>query len=287
MPRVIALITYFNPTRENIENTNIIAKQVDKVFIFDNSSYSSIKHNYFKSSNIKYYTLGKNYGLSGAFNFLLKNENFKWYDDDFIIFFDQDTKIKLQHIEILKNEYIHLLEDGYNVGCIGPFFFNNSNNKIEVPKLKKRVNTKTFNVKSVITSSMLTQYSTLVKVNFWNENIFLDLTDWDLCWRLEKLGKKCFMTKETIINHSVGEGEKKILFFHLRIGKPFREYYQTRDCLYLLKEGYVPIRFKCRFILNVTVRPILHIVFLDNKKERYKFIKKGFVDFMHKKTGPL
>ena len=81
--------------------------------------------------------------------------------------------------------------------------------------------------------------------------------------------------------NSLGEGEKKILFLSLRVGKPFREYYQIRDCKYLLKKDYVPFPDRIRFHLQLTLRPLLHLWFLEDKAERkyyivdYQYIRKG------------
>ena len=54
---------------------------------------------------------------------------------------------------------------------------------------------------------------------------------------------------------------------------------RTRDALYLLKENYVPLKMKIRLIANITVRPIIHCIFLDKRRERLKYIRQGFIDY--------
>ena len=66
-----------------------------------------------------------------------------------------------------------------------------------------------------------------------------------------------------------------------------REYYQTRDALNLLEEGYIPFKMRVRLLANVTVRPILHYMFLNEKKQRVKYIKKGFMDYHKGVHGEL
>lgn len=61
-------------------------------------------------------------------------------------------------------------------------------------------------------------------------------------------------------------GEKKVGPIKLRVGQPFREYYQTRDALYLLQENYVPLKMRLRLIANVTIRPVVHYLMLDDKR---------------------
>lgn len=283
---IYALVTLYNPKDDVIININNISKQVDKVFICDNSINSNVE--LFKNiNNLDYIFFNKNLGLSGAFNAILKNVNNSFRDDDFIIFFDQDSNVNENHVKKLINEFTQLNIDGYDVGCIGPVYFNQSSSKVEVPKNYKVINENNLSVKSIITSSMLTRYSILKEINFWNEDIFLDLADWDFCWRILQNKKLCVMTKSTVLNHTLGIGEKKIGLFKLRIGNTFREYYQIRDSLKLLHKKYTPIKFKIRFILMLTIRYWLYLIFLDDKKNRVYYHRKGITDYHKKINGAL
>lgn len=286
MKKIVAIITIYYPKEEHLNNINRISEQVDKIFLCDNTPFNN-KNSFSNLSNLEYLYFGKNLGLSLAFNFVLTNNKYNWNDDDYIIFFDQDTTIPKNHIKTLISDYEDLVLHGYNVGCIGPIFFNNSMQKIEIPRLKKEINASIIQVSNIITSSMLCKYSQINSINFWNEDIFLDLADFDLCWRFNNENMSCFMTFNSVIEHSVGEGKENILFFSLRISKPFREYYQTRDCLYLLSKNYVPFYMKLRFVLNLTLRPILHLIFLNHSIDRFKFIVKGFKDYLNKVHGEI
>ncbi|MDO4922245.1 MAG: hypothetical protein Q4E64_10550 [Phascolarctobacterium sp.] len=287
MANTIAIITVFYPNTSHLENVRKIAEQVNKVIICDNSPENNLL--LFKSiNNLQYCFWGENLGLSLGFNKILKNTNFAWQDDDFIIFFDQDTKIPEKHIVTLEKDYEWLEKKNYAVGCVGPVFFNESMQKTEIPTLKKVVSDNIIAVKSMITSSMLCKYKNLRKIGFWNEEIFLDMADWDICWRFRYNGMSCFMTNATIIHHTVGEGKKRIFgFFDLRIAKPFREYYQTRDCLYLFWKKYIPWNFRMRFILRLTVRNVLHIFFLDEPMLRLQYIIQGIRDYINNIHGVL
>ena len=52
----------------------------------------------------------------------------------------------------------------------------------------------------------MTKYCVLQKINFWNEDIFLDFADYDLCWRLNKNGLYSFITNNVTLEHCLGEG---------------------------------------------------------------------------------
>lgn len=275
--RIISIMTTYFPELKNAENAKKIAAQSDLLIICDNSNENN-KKIFSEMSNAIYYYFGENLGLSAAFNRVLKNSKINWRGDDYIIFFDQDSVIPQNHIYKLIKEYEELESNGYDIGCIGPVYFNTSNNKEEIPTLKKFLNKKTMQVSSIITTSMLCKYRKLKSIGFWNENVFLDMADWDICWRIHEKKMLICLTYASVIRHSIGIGEKKIGLINIRVGNPFREYYQTRDCIYLLVQSYVPIKYKIRFILMLTVRPFIHCIFLDNGKKRLKYILKGLKD---------
>ena len=226
-----------------------------------------------------YTTQHKNLGLTGAFNSILKDPAYGWKDDDLIIFFDQDSQIGEGYIQALQDEYRKIETLIPNLGCLGPVFYNTSNGRTERPRQKKNITDETYEVSNTITSSLMMRYGNLKRIDFWNEKVFLDLADWDLCWRMQKAGMVCCMTEKVVLHHSVGNGEKKVGPIKLRVGQPFREYYQTRDALYLLQENYVPLKMRLRLIANVTIRPVVHYLMLDDKKSRMKFIRRGINDY--------
>ena len=278
MSETHALVTLYNPSEKEFNNCRILSQQVDTVILCDNSqeSHETVFQN---EKNIIYITKNENLGLGAAFNVALKNDTYGWKDDDLIIFFDQDSQIGEGYIQALQDEYQKIETLIPNLGCLGPVFYNTSNGRTERPRQKKNITDETYEVSNTITSSLMMRYGNLKRIDFWNEKVFLDLADWDLCWRMQKAGMVCCMTEKVVLHHSVGNGEKKVGPIKLRVGQPFREYYQTRDALYLLQENYVPLKMRLRLIANVTIRPVVHYLMLDDKKSRMKFIRRGINDY--------
>lgn len=278
MSETHALVTLYNPSEKEFNNCWILSQQVDTVILCDNSqeSHETVFQN---EKNIIYITKNENLGLGAAFNVALKNDTYGWKDDDLIIFFDQDSQIGEGYIQALQDEYRKIETLIPNLGCLGPVFYNTSNGRTERPRQKKNITDETYEVSNTITSSLMMRYGNLKRIDFWNEKVFLDLADWDLCWRMQKAGMVCCMTEKVVLHHSVGNGEKKVGPIKLRVGQPFREYYQTRDALYLLQENYVPLKMRLRLIANVTIRPVVHYLMLDDKKSRMKFIRRGINDY--------
>lgn len=282
---ITAIVTVFFPKESNVINIQKISEQVDRVIICDNTPYyNKILKNV--SKNCIYKAFCRNLGLSQAFNTVLRDSTFNWLNDEYIIFFDQDSQIEEEHIEILVRNF-QKIEECEQIGVLGPVFYNQSNGEIEVPRMKKKIFKNIFKVSSIITSSMLTKYKILKNIGFWNDEIFLDMADWDICWRLKVNGYECFLTNDIIMKHCLGIGEKKIIFMKIRVGSPFREYYQIRDSQYLLKKDYVPLKYKIRFWMMLTIRSIIHIIFLEKSKERIYYIKLGYKDFRENRHGEL
>ena len=278
MSKTYALVTLYNPSEKEFKNCKILSQQVDTVILCDNSQESH-ETAFQDEKNIVYVTKNKNLGLGVAFNMALKDDTYGWKDDDLIIFFDQDSQIGDGYIQALQDEYQKIGTLIPNLGCLGPVFYNTSNGRTERPRQKKKITDDTYEVSNTITSSLMMQYGNLKRIGFWNENVFLDLADWDLCWRMQKAGMVCCMTEKVVLRHSVGNGEKKVGPIKLRVGQPFREYYQTRDALYLLQEKYVPLKMRLRLIATITVRPVLHCLFLNHREERKRYILKGYSDW--------
>ncbi len=283
---VKGIVTLYYPEKQNRDNVLRILKQVDWLFICDNSPVSS-EAEYADYKRITYFHWGENRGLSYAFNTVLKDTALGWHEKDYVIFFDQDTVIAKHHIEKLVNEYEKLKKKQIHIGCLGVCYFNTSNHVLQLPRKKVWISRETLDVSKVITSSMLCRYGDLRRIHFWNDDVFLDMADWDLCWRFKKNGYKCCMTKVSVISHSIGTGEKKIGFITMRVGRPVREYYELRDCRYLLKKDYVPFQFKIRFVLMILVRSVMHILFLDEKKERIMYMNKARKDYCHNVKGAV
>ena len=86
---IYALITLYNPSNNVVENIIKIAQFTDFVYLIDNSDTDNSAM--FHLAKTKYVPNCCNLGLSSAFNKILKTEDFK--DDDYIIFFDQDSSI--------------------------------------------------------------------------------------------------------------------------------------------------------------------------------------------------
>lgn len=271
---VIAIMTLYHPGNDIVENLLSIINQVDLLFLCDNGDVPSFER-FGNLNKTKYLFMNRNCGISMAFNVVLKSHNFS--ADDFVVFFDQDSAVSRGHLNCLLNEYKRLSKN-LSIGCLGPAYYDRNVKRVDFPKKKEIIDEYNISVSTIITSSMICMYKDLCEIGFWNEKIFLDYSDWDLCWRMKKMGKMIVVCKKTLLNHAVGEGEKRV-GVSVKLQNPIRNYYQTRDGLRLLTESYVPIRYRFFFIESLMMTSILQVIICKERWKRVKYIVKGWIDY--------
>lgn len=281
--KTISLITVYFPD-ENVRNNIIqLSRLVDKVVLLDNTPISDNSALFSGIEKTEYIAYKENLGLSEAFNRYLK----KLTENCFIIFFDQDSFCPESLIEQLKNDYSFCCRKLGKKGIIGPAYFEKNANQLMIPKQKKRITEGIYQVKSIITSGMFTELEVLQKIGLWNEEIFLDMADWDLCWRVLHTGFFCCLSTNAVLSHRLGKSIHYFCGIKIEEWASFRVYYQVRDCLYLLRKDYVPFKFRIRFIFMLIIRPVLYLILLPNKKKRLQYFVKGIKDFRKNIYGVL
>jgi rhamnosyltransferase len=280
--KVCAIITIFYPNKQMVRNILELSKNITNVVIADNTPNVDNGSLFNKFPNITYIANMKNMGISIAFNKCLRHEIPK--SSEYILFLDQDSTISNNLINKLIERF-ELLKKIYRIGCIGPAYTETNSGKTISCHLRKQLYDNIYTAEVIMTSAMLTTYENLEHIGFWNEEIFLDMADWDLCWRFQKAGLLCCLSKDDVFTHTLGDAAVHIGKFIIKKGAPIREYYQTRDCLKLLLKQYTPIKFRVRFVLMIAIRPIVHIIILPNRMLRLRYMLEGFMDFLKYKKG--
>lgn len=271
---IVALVTLYNPEQSVYENIYNLSMQVAYIVLLDNSNTNNGSL-FTNINNAIYIPNNCNLGLSAAFNKAFSLEVVR--KSDYIIFFDQDSRIPDAFIIHLINDYENS-KGKLNAGCISPQYYDTNSNKIINPRSKSEILHGIYTVNTTITSSMLTTYSVMKDIGFWNEDVFLDMADWDICWRMAKYGYKILLDTNLTLTHTLGKGIKQVLFFKLRLNNPIREYYQIRDSIKLSRKDYIPFKYRIRFFLMWFVMPLVYILFCPEKKKRANLVIKAFKD---------
>ncbi|MBG6070812.1 MULTISPECIES: hypothetical protein [unclassified Polaromonas] len=278
--KIIAVSTTFFPDENFLDkNFSVILKEIDKFIIVDNSE--NYCFNLLKNNDFLEIIYSKNFGVSGGLNIGIKRAI--ELDADFIILFDQDSISGKGLIGSL------LKAPGLVKGMVvvAPNVFDKTTETEIHSKFfghGKSLNARYTHVNRTQTSGLLVPVGVFKNVGFFNENYFLDFVDTEWCRRVSKAGYRILIDKESTLYHEFGEGEKKILYYNYKYGKPFREYYGARDTLYLLSETSSSIKFKFKLFFRF-FWSLFNICFLDQKILRFSFFWRGVKHYLNGVRG--
>ncbi len=177
----------YHPTDEFYKRLELIRNEGFKLYVFDNSPEETRVNDLAnKSPEISYITAGKNLGLGVGLSVINGTAYHEGYKS--LVFFDQDTSLTSDTLTFMYGLVVggkrHVLKD-YAV-----IAFSSNENKSEE---KYVIQAASF----VISSGSLFSLPLLNRMNWHNENYFVDGVDYEICLRARKGGFKvgvCYNT---------------------------------------------------------------------------------------------
>lgn len=266
----IVIITY-NPNINNLNNVLSELNQVYHIVVSDNASQNiiDIKKLVDTFSNTELISSPSNAGIASAQNKAIRKVLNKAH---YVFFLDQDSYISIESLRKLEKDMEILEKSDKEIGSVSA-----------VPEIKN-TNSKFEKTNEVISSGMLVPVSTLRKVGLMKDDFFIDMVDYEWCWRALNKGYSIYKDNQVIFNHQIGT-EDRIL------GKipiaPFRLYYVYRNTFYLLKKDYLPKNYAFKLRYGLFKQFIFNVVFCPNKDRRIRYILKGIKDGKSGKLGKI
>ena len=153
-----AVVTLFYPDKAAVENIRILSVQVDCVILSDNTPKADNRNLFCEIENCIYVANLENLGLSKAFNKALQSRLFD--DSDYIVFFDQDSRICDGYMECLIRNFKHV-SSIVSIGCLGPQYIDTNSQSLVSLRQIETLSESCYTVSSMITSGLLTTYSFL------------------------------------------------------------------------------------------------------------------------------
>lgn len=273
MEKIICGIVLYNPEINRLkENIYSIKEQVDNIIFFDNGSknFDKIKY-YIRSINKDFIIINsnKNCGIAYALNRIAQyaiNNGYNW-----LLTLDQDTVVNKNLISIYR-KYLDLPMLG-QLSCL---FTDRNADKVQ--KSKKLAYQK---VKYCITSGTLIKLEALEKVGGYDEQLFIDWVDNEICCRLRTFNYETYRINFYGFLQEMGHiKENKILFKKVYTPNynPIRYYYNARNSIYVSRKYNDENVYK---ILFNQFKMATMISFFEHKKLKkvkaiFKGIKAGF-----------
>ncbi len=268
--KIVAGIVLYNPDIERLkENISAVLPQVDEIILFDNGSeniqivkklISSIK------GNFDLLVSNENLGIAYALNKIARraiNKKYKW-----LLTLDQDSVIYPGLVKHYK-ENIDLQQ-------LGQLSCRRIDRNIEEKDIILN-NCSVKEVKYCITSGTLISLQALKKINGFDQNLFIDWVDNEVCCALRKVGYKTYEMDYKGLLQEMGHATS-VNFLGKKIYTPnyppIRYFYIARNSIYVARK--YPLeenRFK-KFLQQIKLQ--IHILFFEkNKMKKIKAIKSG------------
>lgn len=131
-----------------------------------------------------------------------------------------------------------------------------------------------------ITSASLLKIKAWKKVGRFDENMFIDGVDFDICYRLKTAGYNILRINEVIVSHAIGHiSERKFLFWNVQVKNhsSFRKYFIARNIIYLARKQRKGYKF-IRTIFSEIKLILITLVYEKNKMNKEKAIFNGIFD---------
>jgi len=269
---IMAGIVLYNPEKKRLkENIDAIINQVDKIVLVDNGSDLTLDtKDFFGEASDKVVLIrnSENKGIAKALNQILesaKSGGYRW-----VLTLDQDSVCPDNIIEEY-SKYLDLDKVAMISACI-------VDRNVGVKEEEDKPVT---SLKRCITSATLNRVDVLYQVGMFDERLFIDYVDYEMCTRLRINGYKIIRVNKVRLLHEVGKsknvkflGRQFVVYNH----SPIRKYYYTRNVLYYIKKYKSHIDYK-KEKKDFLIHTILVLLYENNKLKNLKNILKGIRDY--------
>lgn len=295
MKRVYCIAVTFNPAIEEFMGfVKSISPQLDKIIIIDNNSscQRTLKEKTNQEKKINFIGNKENYGIAKAQNqgieIAIKE------DATHVIFFDQDSKISPDFIRHLIEEEERLINQGINLGAIGPKIIDESS-KNSIPLInykygiKKRIHLKSNNDTqecfSLLSSGTLIRTKIIQEIGGYKDDLFIEYVDVEWGARARSKGYKIYGTSKASILHNLGENRINFLSITVPLHSPLRHYYTIRNGVYMQKQHHIPYYWKINDFIRLLRSFILFSLCNPPRKEQLKMMTLGMIHGIKGKMG--
>ena len=291
MPKLAVIIILYKPTLDNFQHLLLLQQNLNNLYVFDNTEEHCSFYKELKDfTNVQYLYDGQNKGIPLRLN---QGCNMAIQDGcDWAMFLDQDSVFTQQSLA----EYISrsfALHKEYPRAIFSAIY-----EKINIVQTNTKED---FNeVISMVTSTCLMPLNLFTIIGNFDENLFLDFTDFDYSIRIKLANIKQIGYNNIDVFHPIGQlvrrSSIKTLFLikkNKSIHSPIRCYYLFRNFFYL-KNKYkdnpnINVLFTRLEISTLSIKGFLlrNLYYGRNFIKYAYYIIKGYRDYKKKRFGKI
>ena len=228
--RVLAGIVLYNPEVDRLrDNIEAIRTQVDYVLLIDNGSSNKSYTGFIKGyDNLAIITNVKNQGIAYALNQICGYAH--THDFNWVLTLDQDSVATPRMVDTYKS----IVDD--TIGILGCWIHDRGYQIDESWGIEHG----TFETDWVITSAAFTNVKAWKDCGGFDNGMFIEWVDWEICESMRKVGYKIMKTYKTKLVHELGHNTRLVMVRHHQMQvmnhKPLRYYYSVRNRIYMSKK---------------------------------------------------
>ena len=267
--KLAAVVVFYHPSEENIENVKNYEKYVDKCYIVDNSEDEIQRCQ--NGSKIEYIKYGDNLGIAKALNEGAKRaikDGYQW-----LLTMDQDSKITKDIIAKMKQYLMKHAKE--KIGLVSPYHDIHSDEVVPDVEEEEMI--------EVMTSGNIISLNAYKEIGGFKDWLFIDCVDTDYCMNLHIHGYKVLRLNRVRMEHHLGHLEVHKLFgksYPCYNHSPMRRYYIVRNNLYI-RQMYGDIYPDyCAHLIRVQKGQVKRIIAFEHRKfQKLKMMYQGYKDF--------
>ena len=280
--KIAAVVILYHPEAKTIENILSYSNKVSKLYVVDNTACSDTGLvNVIRAgiSNSEYIHDGENAGIAKRLNQVCTRAMEEGFD--YIMTMDQDSSFEPDSIK----NYFDCIDSYMEKQQAALFGLQH-----EYPAWASHT-CDPETVTQLITSGTIVNLSLFDKIGRFDEDLFIDLVDFEYCYRCIVNHFLVIRFRNIFLKHSIGTikplkqtiiSKEKERGFH----SPLRLYYMVRNYLYL-RPKYKK-RFPTEFAINrkAILNRIKNNLLYSNKKfETLRFISRAIIDVKRNRMG--
>lgn len=280
MQKVAAVVVWYKPEINVIDNLNSYVNQVDKLFVVDNSDNdnSPLMEKIQCTNKVEYIWNKTNLGIAAALNIGAKKAVEEKYH--YLLTMDQDSEAS----PLLISNLLECFSEDPRIALVSPLLQHRTGRSIK-PETTKSCR----QIISAWTSGNLIDLNVFQQTGGYNEDFFIDYVDHDFCLKLNKMGYKIYLCSKAILKHDLGKIKEVNLIFrkvYPTNHSALRLYYRTRNRFYLKKvyKNIVPDFFK-QDNKDFWKGFLKAILFEENKLKKIKYSILGYIDYRKNRFG--
>lgn len=283
-PRLCAVVVLYHPSEAVRTRLATLAEELDGLAVVSNGCDEPLRDAIAELPGVTLVENAHNVGLAKALNQGVAIA-IDYLNADYVWLLDQDSSATGRTARQLAEAFVQARSNGLRPACIGPLLIDD---RKSVAMTRLESGERLHEVPTIATSGSLIPKAVLVEVGVMAEDFFIDCIDHEWCFRARSYGYRSYIDGNTAMPHHMGELVLSVAGLPRPMySSPTRHYFITRNTVALLRRRYVPSAWRLLEAAKMVPRVILYVKNSSDRKRSFRLMRRGFVDGLHDRLGPL